>query len=208
MHETLTAYYQSICLFGSVVRKRLCKYNGYECKEPEAGKFTLVFHTLKEAILWACHVHAELLTLDWPDKLLSLDECRAEEKDGRIIHRGLRVKIGMVYGRGLDKKPLSTGRADYFGTLPNIAARISSLARPGQVLIHTSSGFSKCGIQWINDKKGILKYSPALQSDGDGVSELAVEICELGLFLLRGVNELKKLYQVISSDLFGLDYKY
>lgn len=31
------------------------------------------------------------------------------------------------------KKPLNTGRADYFGVLANVAARIMGLANPGQV---------------------------------------------------------------------------
>jgi hypothetical protein len=33
----------AVSLFGAMVRSLLHKYRGYECKEPEAGKFTLAF---------------------------------------------------------------------------------------------------------------------------------------------------------------------
>ena len=51
-------------------------YQGYECKEPEAGKFTLCFAQLSNAIRWACHLQQELLILDWPRKLLEMGECQ------------------------------------------------------------------------------------------------------------------------------------
>jgi len=194
MHETLAVYYQSVSIFGSVVHARLGSYNGYFCKEPEPGKFTLAFSCLRNAILWACHVHAELLSLDWPERLLTLDECKGEILGERWIHRGLKVKIGMAYGSGIEKRPLSTGRADYCGMLSNIAARVSTLARPGQVLIHSSSNFDICGVHWISEDAGILRYERPLDFTTDGASEVAVEVSKLGMFL-RNVNELKMLYQ-------------
>jgi hypothetical protein len=69
---------------------------------------------------------AECLGLHW--------QCREQhDADGRLIWRGLRVRVGMSYGFVNNKKPLNTGRADYFGVLPNGAARVSALAAPGQV---------------------------------------------------------------------------
>jgi len=194
-HDTLAAYYQSVSLFASVVHARLGSYDGYFCKEPEPGKFTLAFSCLRNAILWACHVHAELLNLDWPNRLLALEECKEEALGDRWIHRGLKVKIGMAYGSGIEKRPLSTGRADYCGMLSNIAARVSALARPGQVLIHSSCSFNKCGVHWISEDAGILKFDAPLDPLTDGATEVAVEISKLGMFLLRNVNELKMLYQ-------------
>lgn len=52
---------------------------------------------------------------------------------GELLWAGLRVRIGMSYGHVSSKKPLNTGRADYFGVLPNMSARVSALAAPGQV---------------------------------------------------------------------------
>lgn len=64
-----------------------------------------------------------------------MDGC-GEERDpdtGAVIFRGLRVRMGMSWGKASSKKPLNTGRADYFGVLPNGAARVMGLASPGQV---------------------------------------------------------------------------
>ena len=196
MHDALSVYYQSVSVFSTIVRKRLKSYNGYECKEPEMGKFTLAFAELKNAILWACHVHSEMLALDWPMKLLTLEECQAVLRFGRVVHRGLRVKIGMAYGKVFDKRPINTGRADYFGAIPNLAARVSSLARPGQVLIHSSTNFDRRDIVWMSNDAGLVLYDEPLEPAIDGASEVAVEISKLGMFLLRSFNELKMLYQV------------
>lgn len=192
----IAAYYESLTLFVAIVRHRLKKHGGYECKEPEMGKFTLAFHDLSSAIRWACHIHAELLRIDWPMRLLELDECQEKWHENRIlIHRGLGVKIGMAYGKAGQKKPLITGRADYFGSLANVAARVMALARPGQVMIHSGTGFVSEEIEWIDQNYGILKFEKPLTFEEDGVDEVAIEISKMGMFLLRGVNELKLIFQ-------------
>lgn len=43
------------------------------------------------------------------------------------------MKVGISYGMVNSKKPLNTGRADYYGVLANGAARVMALAAPGQV---------------------------------------------------------------------------
>eukprot|EP00210_Caulerpa_lentillifera_P004367 g4165.t1 len=192
----IAAYYESLTLFVAIVRHRLKTHGGYECKEPEMGKFTLAFHDLVSAIRWACHIHAELLRIDWPMKLLELEECKEKWHEGRIlIHRGLGVKIGMAYGKCAEKKPLITGRADYFGSTANVAARVMALARPGQVLVQSNTGLDSTAVEWIDQNYGILKFENRLTLEVDGIEEIAVEISKLGMFLLRGVNELKVLYQ-------------
>ena len=35
------------------------------------------------------------------------------------------------------------GRADYFGEMPNLAARVAGLAHPGQILVEGTAGFSQ-----------------------------------------------------------------
>lgn len=75
-----------------------------------------------------------ILTILLVDMFACWMNCREQhDADGRLIWRGLRVRVGMSYGFVNNKKPLNTGRADYFGVLPNGAARVSALAAPGQV---------------------------------------------------------------------------
>ena len=41
--EAITAYQLAVGLYGALARSLLPAYGGYECKEPEPGKFTLAF---------------------------------------------------------------------------------------------------------------------------------------------------------------------
>ena len=40
---------------------------------------------------------------------------------------------------------LPAGRADYFGEMPNLAARVAGLAHAGQILVEGTSGFTTRG---------------------------------------------------------------
>eukprot|EP00878_Enallax_costatus_P046534 GHUV01056660.1.p1 GENE.GHUV01056660.1~~GHUV01056660.1.p1 ORF type:complete len:117 (-),score=34.02 GHUV01056660.1:161-511(-) len=97
---------------------------------------------LEDAICWGCHFQEELLFVSWPQTLLDqCSECsvQLDPVTGLPIWRGLRVKVGMSYGMVNSKKPLNTGRADYYGVLANGAARVMALAAPGQVRTLTTS---------------------------------------------------------------------
>jgi hypothetical protein len=43
----------AISLFCSTLRELVLRFDGYECKEPEPGKFTLAFSQLEDALLFA-----------------------------------------------------------------------------------------------------------------------------------------------------------
>ncbi|KAG2432508.1 hypothetical protein HXX76_008853 [Chlamydomonas incerta] len=137
--EAITAYQLAVGQYGALARSLLPSYGGYECKEPEPGKFTMAFGCLTDAIAWACHVQKDLLQLDWPPALLRMQGCEEVRGDhGQRLWRGLRVRVGMAFGYINVKKPMNTGRADYFGELANTAARVAALAAPGQILIESS----------------------------------------------------------------------
>jgi class 3 adenylate cyclase len=125
---------ESIQIHNQLLRALLKAHGGYECKEPEPGKFTLAFHDLWSAIRWATQFQQDLMYQNWPPVLLEMEECREQkDADGHLIWRGLRTRVGMSWGRATTKKPLNTGHADYFGVLPNRAARVMGGAHPGQV---------------------------------------------------------------------------
>jgi hypothetical protein len=135
--EFTRAYDTSVMLWSGLVRCLLTEFNGYECKEPERGKFTLAFKYFKHAVGFAVTIQSALMDLDYPPLLLLAEDCAEVrlEADDTLLYRGLRVKIGMAHGRASLKKPIqSTGRADYYGILPNTAARLMSVSPPGQVL--------------------------------------------------------------------------
>lgn len=48
--KVLTDYITSVGIFTALVRKWLPEYKGYECKEAEAGKLTLAFWDIDDAV--------------------------------------------------------------------------------------------------------------------------------------------------------------
>lgn len=65
------------------------------------------------------------------------------------------LQAGISYGVPSSKAPLNTGRADYFGSVPNLAARLMAVAQPGQVLVDGRLG-SIPGLQWRDDGGALL----------------------------------------------------
>lgn len=105
--------WQKIC------RETLQEHGGYECKEPDPGKFTLAFPDVFAAATF-CVEAQERLTASMPSEM--------------------KVAMGVAYGFEVFRKPLlATGRADYFGALPNLAARVMGQARPGQALVEMTN---------------------------------------------------------------------
>ena len=79
---------------------------------------------------------------------------------------------------------LPAGRADYYGNLPNLAARVSALAQPGQVLLEGCQGFGD-ELQWIKeDSLALLQLSHGGALGASSVGE-CIEISYLGQFLLK-----------------------
>lgn len=123
----------------SLCRMELGKFHGYECKEVDGGKFLCAFQTYPHAIAFAASVQASL------------------RKSSEVTSKPyLPVAIGAAFGLQLFRKPQrASGRADYFGVIPNLAARVTSQAKPGQSLICVVS------------EEGVMDF--AVQSgDGDG----------------------------------------
>lgn len=71
----------------------------------------LSYRLLEDAVRWCAAMQKELLLISWPEALLQWGDCR-EQRDpetGAVVWRGLRVRMGMAYGRPAYKKPLNTG---------------------------------------------------------------------------------------------------
>jgi len=140
-HGALDALYaEAVLQWCALLRACVFEFDGYECKEPSSGKFTLAFDNLQNAVVFASTVQARLLEVPWSDELLALEPFQRvyERSTGTLVWAGLRVSIGLSRGMAASRKPLKTGRADYFGQLPNTAARLMAACAPGQVLVDGS----------------------------------------------------------------------
>ena len=103
-----------------------------------------------------------------------------------LIWRGLRVRVGIACGVPSSKAPLNTGRADYFGTIPNLAARLMSLAQSGQVLFDGAKLQTLRPLTWRDD----IAILPGNEAFPD-----SLEITPLGHFAIKGLEELRLVYQ-------------
>lgn len=80
---------------------------------------------------------------------------------------------------------LSTGRADYYGALPNLAARVSALAAPGQILVEGSAGLRKELVWERRDEGWALLPSPDGGPKGVCNANVHVDLEQLGYYLLK-----------------------
>ena len=66
---------------------------------------------LEEAVRWSAAVQKELMEMNWPEILLQWSDCQPQQdpNTGALIWRGLRVRMGISWGRPSYKKPLNTG---------------------------------------------------------------------------------------------------
>jgi len=74
--------------------------------------------------------------LDWPvDILTSADGCILRDKAGtKVLFRGLRVRMGLHYGKTNPIYDETAKGYDYYGDTVNCASRIESVAFGGQIL--------------------------------------------------------------------------
>lgn len=91
------------------------------------------------------------------------------------------------------------GRADYFGNLPNLAARVMTLALPGQVLLEGFQGFGP-ELVHRDDQSALLPQQPSRvvgQPDYE-----AVEVLQLGKFPIKASNMSGSLSWAIRFSVF------
>lgn len=114
--------------------------------------------------------------------------------ESSLLWRGLRVRIGIACGVPTSKAPLNTGRADYFGTIPNLAARLMSIAQPGQVIFDAAKLPTLKSLQWRDDT-GVM---PGNEAFAEGL-----EVTALGQFAIKGLEELRSVFQALPVGLQG-----
>lgn len=136
-------------LHNSMMRRLMRLHNGYEVK-CDGDSFMAVFAHPSDAMKWMLEAQGELLREKWPAELLEHALCAPitsdkqqnplnedhEQQDGRLIFRGLSVRMGAHWGSPeFITRQITPGRVDYFG--PNVirAARMESMAQGGQILI-------------------------------------------------------------------------
>lgn len=121
-------------LHNTLLRRQLRLCGGYEVKT-EGDAFMCSFEDVLSALKWCLQVQLDLLHESWPLEILECEDGKETyDQSGKLIERGLSVRMGIHCGTPVCEKDPVTHRMDYFGPMVNRASRISSSAAGGQIM--------------------------------------------------------------------------
>ena len=181
--ETNPGMPTAIKMHHNLMRRQLRLDGGYEVKT-EGDSFMVSFQSVTAALLWAFNCQIQLLQQEWPRELLESEDGRViYDSKGNIIHRGLRVRMGVHWGAPECERDPITRRMDYYGPMVNRAARINASADGGQLMASQDV---------INEIRALREYIES--SDEHSLDELGPEE-------KREVQELRRIGGIEFKDM-------
>ncbi|KAF7315989.1 Adenylate cyclase [Mycena indigotica] len=187
-------------LHNTLLRRFLRLCGGYEVKT-EGDSFMVSFPTTLAAVWWCMLVQVELLNASWPLEILECADGRTIYDDqGRLIARGLSVRMGIHCGTPLCEADPITTRMDYFGPMVNRSSRIEASAAGGQIMCSTDV------IREINAKifetEPETEYSDAQPQEAiDAIRRMEPVIVPVGEVKLKGLEVPEMLSMVFPGKL-------
>ena len=184
----------------SVIRESIRRHHGYEVKTI-GDSFMVAFVDPKDALQFSAEIQTTLFQNEWRGDAAVINETYAEllrekrEKEGQVLDddqisincwNGIRVRVGMHFGKGQIKHDIVTLGYDYYGTVVNTAARVEGVGHGGQILITDEAFFAVSG-----GKATLPELSMGLENK------------PLGAQPLRGLPAPVELYQILPSALNG-----
>lgn len=160
-----------------MLREKLADTSGYEVKV-EGDAMMAAFSSATDAVRWALTVQESLLVADWSGLIMSSKfSNEVRNPRGVLLFRGLRVRIGVHVGPVSSTLDRVTHRMDYYGSSVNRAARITSLAHGGQVLVSDAT--------WQEIKPDATRFVAT----------------RIGEFKLKGLEDPEEITQVLPFSL-------
>ncbi|KAJ6517432.1 adenylate cyclase [Mycena vitilis] len=199
---TTSGMITAIHLHNSLLRRYLRVCGGYEVRT-EGDSFICSFPTVLAAVYWCLTIQVQLLKAPWPQDILECaDGKEIYDVQGRLIYRGLSVRIGIHCGTPLCLPDPVTGRMDYFGLVVTRAARIASVAAGGQTM------FSGDVLSEINarifETEPATEYSDNQPKDAiDMILQMDPVVVPVGDVKLKGLEAPEMLSFVIPAVLLG-----
>ncbi|EPQ57151.1 adenylate cyclase-like protein [Gloeophyllum trabeum ATCC 11539] len=189
-------------LHNNLLRRQLRFCGGYEVKT-EGDAFMCSFQNSLSALWWCLSVQEALLKEAWPLEILECEDGKEIlDADGRIIERGLSVRMGMHCGTPVCERDPITHRMDYFGTMVNRSARICARAAGGQIMCSADV------VREINAKvlgtepETEYSFSQAPQAI-EAIQQIGIEVVPVGEVKLKGLEIPEMLSVVYPRALAG-----
>ncbi|KAJ8518004.1 hypothetical protein ONZ45_g4868 [Pleurotus djamor] len=189
----------AIRIHNNLLRRQLRFCGGYEVKT-EGDAFMCSFPTALSAVWWCLTVQVQLLHEQWPLEILECEDGKEVfDSDGRLVARGLSVRMGIHCGSPICDPDPVTHRMDYLGPVVNRAARINGNAQGGQIM---------CSVDIIREIEAIFdqgspteysEYQPAQAIEA--VRRLGVTIVSVGEVKLKGLEAPESLSMIYPKGL-------
>lgn len=172
-------------LHNRTIRALIENFDGYEVKT-EGDAFMVAFSSPLDAANFCLQVQLDLLHLKWPERLLEDSSVSIENDfEGKMIFRGLRVRMGVHTGEPICEPDPVTGRMDYFGPMVNRAARVASIPHGGQIVVSQQA--------WVE-----IRRITESQSEKQLIAH---ESKDLGGFRLKGLEDETFVFQILPESL-------
>ena len=73
------------------------------------------------AVSWCLDVQQALLEVTWPENIYNHEKSKlVTSESGKVLYRGLRVRMGIHTGSPSAQEDPVTGRMDYFGPMVSV----------------------------------------------------------------------------------------
>ncbi|CAK5265523.1 unnamed protein product [Mycena citricolor] len=193
----------AIKLHNDLLRRLLRQHGGYEVKT-EGDSFMCSFPTALAAVCWCMSVQVELLNVPWPLEILECADGKTVYDDqGRLIARGLSVRMGIHCGIPLCEPDPITHRMDYFGPIVNRSSRIEGSAAGGHIMCSTDI-IREINARIFDSEADLSEYSEAQPQEAiDGIRRLDPIVIPVGEVRLKGLEAPEMLSLVFPGDLIG-----
>eukprot|EP00754_Rhynchopus_humris_P014482 Rhum_TRINITY_DN14388_c7_g2::Rhum_TRINITY_DN14388_c7_g2_i1::g.85896::m.85896 len=186
----------AMTVHNTLMRSLIRGHGGYEVKTI-GDSFMVAFATALDAVRFGLDVQRRLHDADWPPSLMALPQCAAGCGG---VWGGLTVRIGLHEGEVMRELNPVTGRADYFGTTVNVAARLEAASAHGAVTMEAGAYDTLLGWPRRDDSAegAEVEEDPAAAPQPQPAAPLPPHVAELkGSCGLKGIPadvELVSLY--------------
>ncbi|KZT63683.1 adenylate cyclase-like protein [Daedalea quercina L-15889] len=192
----------AIAMHNQLLRRQLRRCGGYEVKT-EGDAFMCSFPTALAAVWFCFSVQMQLLQVDWPLEILECEDGKEiYDQNGKLVARGLSVRMGIHCGTPFCEPDPITERMDYFGPMVNRAARIEGAAAGGQIMCSADV------VREINarilDTEPHTEHSHRQPSQAiDALRGFGVVVGPVGQVKLKGLEVPETLSLIYPRDLSG-----
>jgi len=159
------------------VREVISKHNAYEVKTI-GDSFMITCEGADEVVCICNDIQSELLEQAWPIGILDTVDTCVKFEGTSLAFKGLRVRIGADIGNPEVVYDEVSKGYDYYGDVPNTAARVEAIAYGGQTLI---------------TKAVYDQLSPAVRAE--------CNVIDVGDVALKGLTVKTHVYQVLPKHL-------